>query len=132
MVRDSFSHILRFLHFENNDNPPNRDDPHYNRLWKIRYIFDTLSNRFRELYNPTEHLSVDAVIVPFKGRVIFRQYIPKKHKRFGIKIYKLCNAFGYTYDVCLSREATALGNTRNVSNTWHCFIVGKKGGRTRP
>jgi len=99
MVRDRFSHILRFLHFENNDNPPNRDDPHYDRLWKIRNIFDTLNNKFYELYNLTEHLAVDEVIVLFKGRVIFRQYIPKKHKQFGIRIYKLCDALGYTYDV---------------------------------
>jgi len=79
LVCDRFSHILRFLHFENNDNPPNRDDPHYDRLWKLN-IFDTLNNKFYELYNPTEHLAVDEVIVPFKVRVIFQQYIPKKHK----------------------------------------------------
>jgi hypothetical protein len=99
MVRDRFFHILRFLHFENNENPPNRDDPDYDRLWKIRKIFDNLNNKFCELYNPTEHLAVDEVIVLFKGRVIFRQYIPKKHKRFGIKIYKLCDSLGYTYDM---------------------------------
>jgi hypothetical protein len=37
--------------------------------------------------------------VLFKGRVIFKQYVPKEHKRFGIKIYKLCNMNGYTYDM---------------------------------
>jgi len=42
---------------------------------------------------------VDEVIVKFKGRVIFKQYIPKKRKRFGIKIYKLCDETGYTYDM---------------------------------
>jgi hypothetical protein len=42
---------------------------------------------------------VDEVIVSFKGRVIFRQYIPKKRKRFGTKIYKLCDESGYTYDM---------------------------------
>jgi hypothetical protein len=31
-----------------------------------------------------------------KGRF---QTIPKKHKRFGIKIYKLCDETGYTYDM---------------------------------
>ena len=46
--------------------------------------------------SPSEHLAVDEVIVKYKGRVIFRQYIPKKHKRFGIKIYKLCDETGYT------------------------------------
>src|SRR5215469_12888690 len=99
MARDRFFHILRFLHFEDNDNPPSRDDPDYDRLWKIRKIFDTLSNKFCEMYNPTEHLAVDEVIVLYKGRVIFRQYIPKKRKRFGIKIYKLCDSLGYTYDM---------------------------------
>ncbi|PNF29671.1 PiggyBac transposable element-derived protein 4 [Cryptotermes secundus] len=99
MVRDRFLHILRFLHFENNDAPPNRDDPEYDRLWKIRKIFDNLNNKFCELYNPAERLAVDEVIVLFKGRVIFRQYIPKKRKRFGIKIYKLCDSLGYTYDM---------------------------------
>jgi hypothetical protein len=99
MPRDSFLHILRFLHFENNEDPPNRDDPHYDRLWKIRKVFDTLNNKFCEMYNPTEHLAVDEVIMLYKGRVIFQQYIPKKHKRFGIKIYKLCNSLWYTYDM---------------------------------
>jgi hypothetical protein len=33
---------------------------------------------------------VDKVIVKYRGRVIVRQYIPKKRKHFGIKIYKLC------------------------------------------
>jgi len=70
MVSDRFFHILKFLHFENKDNPPKRDDPQYDRLWKIRNIFDTLNNKFYELYNPTEHLTVE-VIVLFKGRVIF-------------------------------------------------------------
>ena len=51
------------------------------------------------MYCPTEHLAVDEVIVLYKGRVIFRQYVPKKRKRFGIKIYKLCDSLGYTYNM---------------------------------
>jgi hypothetical protein len=35
--------------------------------------------------SPTENLSFE-IIVLCKGRVIFEQYIPKKHERFGIKI----------------------------------------------
>jgi len=80
MTRDRFFHILRFLHFENNDDPPNRDNPNYDRLWKIPKIFDTLNKTFCELYNPTGHLAVDEVIVLYSGKVVFRQYIPKKHK----------------------------------------------------
>jgi len=39
------------------------------------------------------------VIVLYKEKVVFRQYIPKKHERFGIKIYKFCDSLGYTYDM---------------------------------
>ena len=53
-------------------------------------------------------LAVDEVIVKYKGRVIFRQYIPKKHKRFWIKIYKLRDETGYTYEfMCAERQCTA-------------------------
>jgi len=50
---------------------------------------------------------VDEVTVKFKGRIIFRQYIPKKRKRFGVKIYKLCEESGYMYDmrVYLGRDS---------------------------
>jgi hypothetical protein len=40
---------------------------------------------------------VDEIIVLFNGTVVFKQYIPKKHKRFGIKILKLCDCTGYTW-----------------------------------
>jgi len=50
---------------------------------------------------------VDEVIVKFKGGVIFKQYILKKRKCFGIQIYKLWDESGYTYDmrVYLGRDS---------------------------
>jgi hypothetical protein len=62
-------------------------------------VFDTLNMANAKFYNTSENLAVDEIIVKFKGKVIFRQYIPKKRKHFGIKIYKLCDISGYTYDM---------------------------------
>jgi len=77
----------------------------------MRNIFEILNEKFSKFYSPSEHLAVDEVIVKFKGRVIFRQYRPKKHKRFGIKIYKLCDETRYTYDMTVylgrDRQRTA-------------------------
>ena len=74
-------------------------------------MFDILKDKFSKFYKPSEHLAVEEFIVKFKGRVIFRQYIPKEHKRFGIKIYKLCDETGYTYDMTVylgrDRQRTA-------------------------
>ena len=95
VARSRFYHILRFLHFTDN----NRTVDSHDRLWKIRDLFEILRTNFAKFYNPFEHLVVDEVIVKFNGRVIFKQYIPKKRKRFGIKMYKLCDSSGYSYDL---------------------------------
>ena len=95
MTQDRFLHILCFLHFADNSQRPD-EGKEYGRLWKLRTVFDKLNEAYAKFYNPLEHLAVDEVMVKFKGRVIFRKYIPKKRKRFGIKIYKLCDEAGYT------------------------------------
>jgi hypothetical protein len=34
-------------------------------------------------HEETDHLAADEIILPFKGRVIFIEYIPKKLRQFG-------------------------------------------------
>jgi hypothetical protein len=55
-----------------------------------------LDDTIEKYYNPLKHLAVDKITVKFKGRVVFRQYIPKKHRHFRIKIFNICDAAGYT------------------------------------
>jgi len=68
---DRFFRILWFLHFKSNaklpkpDDPPKRDNQD-DKLWKIQKISDTMNNKLCEMYNPTEHLAVDEVIMLYK------------------------------------------------------------------
>jgi len=87
------------LHFENNQNPPHRAYSDYDSLWKSKRIFSYLNNTHSTLNHPTENLALDEVIVKLKGRVVFWQYTPKKHKRFGMKLYKLCDGNGHMYNM---------------------------------
>jgi hypothetical protein len=64
--------------------------------WEISFTSSVTRAKY---YSPTENLTVDEIIVPFKGKVIFKQYIPKKHRWCGIKIYKLCDSKEYTSDM---------------------------------
>ncbi|XP_054718570.1 piggyBac transposable element-derived protein 4-like [Uloborus diversus] len=98
MTRDRFLEILKYLHFENNESKPGKNSS-YDRLWKIRKVFELLNNAFKSVYDPTEQLAIDEVIVKFKGKVLFRQYIPNKRKQWGIKMYKISDKNGYTYDM---------------------------------
>jgi hypothetical protein len=58
------------------------------------------------------------VIVKFKDRLIFRQHIPKKRKHFGIKIYKLCEESGFTYDMrmYLGRDSHSTTDSMTATN----------------
>ena len=100
MTRNRFYLILRFLHFNDNEDPlhdinyENRD-----RLHKLRPLINLFQNRCRTVYNPGKHLSVDESLVLFKGRLKFRQYIKTKRARFGIKLYELCTSDGITLDL---------------------------------
>jgi len=83
LARARYCHILCFLHFtDNNRNGVDRTD---DRLWKIRDLFEIIRTNFSKFYNLSEHLAVDEVIVKFKGRVLFKQYIPKKCKLLASK-----------------------------------------------
>ena len=106
MTQDKFLHILRFLHFADNSQIPDEGEE-YDRLWNLRTVFDKLNVAYAKFYNSSEHLAVDEVTVKFKGRVIFRQYIiPKRRKHFSVKIYKLCDESGYTYDMRVYETCT--------------------------
>ncbi|GFS70968.1 piggyBac transposable element-derived protein 4 [Trichonephila clavipes] len=93
---------------EETNNLKERDSPTYNRLWKIRKIFDYCNRIFKDVYDPTENLSFDEAKIKFKRRVFFKQYSPKKCKQWGLKMYKIADATGYTYDM-----RVYLGKDRN-------------------
>jgi len=54
----------------------------YNRIWKVRMLLDELSDTYSNFYSPSVHVAMDEVTGLFKGKVIFKQYIPRKHKCF--------------------------------------------------
>jgi len=79
-------------------NQADKDENKYNRLWKMRTFSYQLNDTYAKFYSPCEHLAMDEVIKLLKGRIIFKQYICKKGKHFGIHVYKLHDLTGYTYE----------------------------------
>ena len=95
MSRNRFKLILQFLHFA--DNGAGQND----KLSKLSPLLDLLLRRFKEVYMPQRDISVDEELILFKGRVGFKQYIPSKRSRFGIKAFALCDTKGYYYDASI-------------------------------
>lgn len=93
MPRDRFLIILKFWHFcdESMDNTGDK-------LYKIRQIQDMLNNRYQEVLRPGKILVIDESMIPWRGRLKFRQYIKNKSHKYGVKLYKLCTPEGYSYN----------------------------------
>jgi hypothetical protein len=94
MSRDRFELLLKFLHFSNNQEEHADQD----RLFKLRPLLDLLRARFKSVYVPGSVISIDETMVPWKGRLLFKQYIPGKAHKYGVKIYKLAATNGYTWN----------------------------------
>jgi hypothetical protein len=91
MTREKYLILLQFLHFADNSQY-DPDDENRNRLYKIRPLVDYLVTKFKSIYIPKQQVSIDEELVLWKGRLQFRQYIPAKRARFGVKIYNLCDS----------------------------------------
>lgn len=92
MSRNRYQSLLSLLHFNNNETI---EQGH--RLGKIKPLIDILQNKFQSLFYPGEDIVIDETLVPWRGRLIFRQYIPNKGHKYGIKLFKLCSVDGYTW-----------------------------------
>ena len=93
MSRDRFLQIMRYLHFtDNQEEMTDKNSPDYDKLFKIRKLLDLLLPRLSEVYNPERNLAVDETLVKFKGKIYFRQFIPIKPGRFGIKCFTLAES----------------------------------------
>lgn len=97
MERDRYQLLLRFLHFVNNEDAPNHQDKTRDRLFKIRPLIEDLNEKFQRCYTPSQDLALDESLLLWKGRLLFRQYLPAKRAKYGIKMYNLCENSGYTY-----------------------------------
>ena len=86
MTRDRFLLIHSMLHFADNNNPSETD-----RLWKVRDVFEMFTANYKKYFVPFQKLVIDESLILFKGRLAWKQYIPSKRHRFGIKIFVLCD-----------------------------------------
>ncbi|GFR80784.1 PiggyBac transposable element-derived protein 4 [Elysia marginata] len=97
MKRDRFEQIMKFFNFNNNADEPPHTANERDRLYKIRPLLEQLSTSFRNAFTPEKEICIDESLMLYKGRVIFRQYMPLIRARFGIKIFCLTDKNGYLH-----------------------------------
>ena len=93
MSRDRWEEIKRNIHFNDNSLQLTRDDENFERMFEIRPFVEHLQKKVQRIPK-SEYLCVDEQIVPYKGNHHCKQYIPKKPKKWGCKIFVLTDDKG--------------------------------------
>lgn len=79
-------------------------------------------NKFKEAYIPLREISIDEQLMLHKGRLVFRQYIPNKRAKFGIKFFSLCDTSGYLWNSEVYVGKSSVGDPGEL-----CTSFGKSG-----
>ncbi|KAJ8948866.1 hypothetical protein NQ318_013520 [Aromia moschata] len=85
-----FRTLLRFIRFD--DIETRQERVALDKLAPIRTLFDHFNENLKNSYSHSDYVTVDEKLEAFRGRCGFRQYIPNKPNRYGIKIFAVSDA----------------------------------------
>ncbi|XP_041653753.1 piggyBac transposable element-derived protein 4-like [Cheilinus undulatus] len=111
-----FHEINASLRFDKLERPArHRED----KLAPIRSLWEMWTHRLPLLFNPGKDVTVDEQLVPFKGRCKFRQYMPKKPAKYGLKIWvtaDVTTSYAWKCDIYLGKmgDAAEVGQGKRV------------------
>lgn len=100
-----FRFLVRNLRFDDFTNRSKSSE--IDKLAPIRELFEVIVQNFQNNFVPNEYLTLDEQLIAFRGRCSFRQYIPNKSARYGIKIFALVdikNAYTFNLEVYAGQQ----------------------------
>lgn len=107
MKRKRFELLLRTFHCSYNALCPPGD-----RLFKVNKLLDLLLSKFKMARAPKQSMCIDESMIPFTGRLSFKQYIQNKTHKYGIKLFKLCIDNFYTVGIKIYAGKEAIAGQR--------------------
>ncbi|GFO36440.1 PiggyBac transposase uribo2 [Plakobranchus ocellatus] len=89
---DEFNRISRMIHLNNVEAEIPRGREGHDPWSKVRPILDKINQKSKHHYTPSQNVSIDESMIGMKNRCVFLQYMPnKRHARFGVKKFQLCD-----------------------------------------
>lgn len=90
-----FSLLLSNLHLNDSSNEPKRNDPKFDKLYKLIPFLDAISETYQFYYSPTRDQAIDESMIKFKGRSAMKQYMPMKPIKRDYKVWVRADMNGF-------------------------------------
>ncbi|CAL9687430.1 unnamed protein product [Knipowitschia caucasica] len=101
--RNKFLRMCQSLHLCSMENDAHnqalRGTPDYDRLGKIRPLYEQIVRACKDNFHPRMNISIDERMVASKARIGLKQYIKNKPTKWGYKLFVLADSdTGYTWN----------------------------------
>lgn len=90
MSYNRFPFLLSVIRFDDKTTRPERKQT--DKLAAIRWILDEFTKNCKNNYSVGEFMTIDEMLIAFRGRCSFVQYIPNKPAKYGLKVFVMCDA----------------------------------------
>lgn len=90
MSKERFLFLLRHIRFD--DKATREERKSVDKLAPIRQVFDIFVTNCKNCYSLGNYTTIDEQLPAFRGRCPFRQYMPNKPNKYGIKIFAMVDA----------------------------------------
>ena len=87
MSRNRFQQLSRYLAFDNVDTRRPSDT----KFRKMENVFSQFQNNIRTAFEPDSHVTIDETLYAFRGNCPFRQFMPSKPAKYGLKYFCMCD-----------------------------------------
>ncbi|CAF1557825.1 unnamed protein product, partial [Rotaria sordida] len=91
--RDRFDKIISCLRFD--DKRTREERKQADKFTAIREIWSDFQDKLKTCYTPGLDLTIDEQLLSFRGKCPFRQFIPKKPDKYGLKFWLCVDAESY-------------------------------------
>lgn len=100
MSKGTYLRITRIIRFDNVLSRRQNKNANKDKLAPIRDLWNIWSSSLADCYNPHECVTIDEQLLGFHGRCPFRQYMPKKPEKYGIKFWvSSCACCSYVWKI---------------------------------
>jgi hypothetical protein len=125
-----YEKLTEYFHVSDRESEPAKESRNYDKLFKVREVITMAKRNFKETYRPNKNLAIDEAMIKWTGRLSYKQYLPAKPIKRGIKVWMRCdaeNAFLTDFNIYLGKSESVSENGlgHDVVSTLSRDLVGK-------
>ena len=121
-TKNRFEEISQFFHLNNSSEEPAHGEENFDRLYKCCSPLTSLLRNAQPFYSLKKNISTNEGMIAFKGRLSFRQYLPAKPTKYGIKVWMAADASnGYIVNFSVYLESE--GQKRQIHGLGYDVVM---------